>query len=336
MTLPGALLDFIRGGEKFLVAGHKEPDGDCIGSQLALCSGLRRLGKTALPCQAGPFKRPEVKLYADLFLTGPTEVDKAGARLIIVDCSSISRTGDIEPLIKGLPTAMIDHHASGQTAEGVSGPASFIDPKAPSTTFLVQKIIEELLGELTLEEAELLLFGLCTDTGFFRHGDDGSEETFLAAARLIRAGASPNKTFRAINGGRSLNSRILLGMLLSRAQPYFAGRLILSVENLEDTERFGLEGRDSDNLYQLLQSVEGVEAVAIIRQEKPDNCTIGFRSRDQLDVAAVAAHFGGGGHRNASGCSTKGTIAAIKPQILDVFRTVFHDICHSDESKPAV
>ncbi|GHV70095.1 phosphoesterase [Spirochaetia bacterium] len=329
-----ALLDFIRTGDKFLVAGHKEPDGDCIGSQLALCSCLRRLGKTAIPCSAGPFKRTEVKFYTDLFLASPTEAEKAGARLIIVDCSSISRTGDLEPFIQGLPAAIIDHHASGaNNEEGPGdnpGSVSFIDPKAPSTTFLIQKIIEELLGKLTLEEAELLLFGLCTDTGFFRHGDDGSAETFLAASRLIRAGASPNKTFRAINGGKNLNSRHLLGLLLSRAQPYFGGRLILTVEELEDTQRFGLEGRDSDNLYQLLQSVEGVEAVVVIRQEKPDNCTVGFRSRDQLDVAAVAAHFGGGGHRKASGCSIKGTINTVKPQILEVFSKIFNDICHSD------
>jgi phosphoesterase RecJ-like protein len=330
LTLPQALLDFIRTGDKFLVAGHKEPDGDCVGSQLALCSALRRLGKRAVPCSAGPFKRTEVKSYADLFLASPGEAEKEGARLIIVDCSSISRTGDLEPFIKGLPAAVIDHHASGGSGEESPGTVSFIDPKAPSTTFLVQKLIEELLGELTVEEAELLLFGLCTDTGFFRHGDHGSAETFLAASRLIRAGASPNKTFRVINGGKSLNSRLLLGLLLSRAQPYFEGRLILTVEELEDTRRFGLEGRDSDNLYQLLQSVEGVEAVAVIRQETADNCTVGFRSRDQLDVAALAAHFGGGGHRNASGCSIKGTIDTVEPQILEVFGTIFNDICHSD------
>jgi phosphoesterase RecJ-like protein len=312
------------------VAGHKEPDGDCVGSQLALCSALRRLGKEAVPCSAGPFKRAEAAVYADRFLSAPGPGERGGARVLLTDCSGLSRTGDLAPFLKGLPLGIIDHHAVGDGGGPGEGPVLYNIPEAPSTTCLVLRIIRALGLELAGEEAGLLFLGLCTDTGFFRHVDRGGELAFDAASALVRAGASPKEAFRAMHGGKSLNSRLLLGLLLSRLSSHFEGRLLLTFEEYEDTRRFGLEGRDSDSLYQLLQSVGGVEAAAVIRQEKPDNCTVGLRSRDRVDVAALAARFGGGGHRNAAGFSMAGTIAGIRPLVIDAFSAFFYDICHKN------
>jgi phosphoesterase RecJ-like protein len=126
-----------------------------------------------------------------------------------------------------------------------------------------------------------------------------------------------------MHGGKSLDSRYLLGIVLGRAEPYFGGRLIVSTEEYEDTQRYGLEGRDSDALYQLLQSISGVEAIAIIRQEKPDNCTVGLRSLDSVDVAAIARSLGGGGHKNAAGLSINGIIPEIKTKILAAFKNIW-------------
>jgi phosphoesterase RecJ-like protein len=321
--VPPELIQFIKSGSKFIVAGHKEPDGDCVGSALALCSALRRLGREALPCCAGPFKRTEIAAWAPLFTEAPGEKERAGAKLIVVDCSKAGRTGDLARHLEGLPIAVIDHHASGDHPENRAESPVFLDPEAPSVTFMILALIEALDLVPTREEAELLLFGLCTDTGYFRHVDEKGAETFECAAKLVRAGASPQKTFLAINGGKSLASRILMGHILSRAEPFFDGRLVLSCEDYEDTRRFGLEGRDSDTLYQLLQSVKGVEAIAVIRQETPANCTVGFRSRDKIDVAALAASFGGGGHRNAAGLSVEGVISEIKPKIIEAFGEIF-------------
>jgi phosphoesterase RecJ-like protein len=114
-----------------------------------------------------------------------------------------------------------------------------------------------------------------------------------------------------------------LGIILSRTESYFEGKLIISTEQYEETQRYGLEGRDSDALYQLLQSIGGVEAIAIIRQEKPDNCTVGLRSLDSVDVAAIARSLGGGGHKNAAGLSINGLIPEIKTKILAAFEKIF-------------
>jgi phosphoesterase RecJ-like protein len=318
-AVPGAFIAFIREGGKFLVAGHKEPDGDCVGSQLALCSFLRRLGKEAVPCSSGPFKRTEVLPYKDCFTPLPSGTERAGARVILVDCSARDRTGDLEPGLEGLPLGIIDHHVSAS----FDGEAVYLDPGAPSVTSMVLELIEAFGMEPVREEAQLLFFGLCTDTGFFRHVDAGGAETFAQASRMIAAGASPKDAFLAINGGRNLNSRILMGIVLSRAQSYFDGRLILSFEEYEDTQRYGLDSRDSDTLYQLLQSVAGVEAIAVIRQETPENCTVGLRSRDRVDVAKIAAQFGGGGHKNAAGLSIPGYIEEIRSRLLEECKKQF-------------
>ena len=330
---PKTLLDFIREGNKFLVAGHREPDGDCIGSQLALASVIKRMGKEAILCSAGPFRRSEIKPYEHLFCPDP---DGKDSKVIIVDCSSLDRCGDLKSFLKGLPLAVIDHHKTGHNKKKpgkTEEPGLFdecqkttdsvyIDSESPSTTLMIMKIIEELGMEMNKEEAEYIFFGLCTDTGFFRHVDSSGAETFDAAAALIRSGANPKDAFQAVYGGKSLNSRRLLGCALVRVESYYDGKLVLSSEEYVETSRFGHEGRDSDSLYRLLLSVSGVEAVVIIRQETPDKCTIGFRSNSWVDVSDIAETLGGGGHKNAAGLSIAGTTSEIKLKIIKAFEKV--------------
>jgi phosphoesterase RecJ-like protein len=313
---------FIKTGSKFIIAGHKEPDGDCIGSQLALRSALLRLGKEVTVCSAGPFNRTEIKSYAEFFVINPTEEKKPDVKVIIVDCSGRERTGSLEEYISGLPYAIIDHHATGRHPSTPEVPA-FIDASSPACTLLIEKIINALGLELTAKEAALLFFGLCTDTGFFRHLTEKNSSVFEAAARMVRCGASPKNTFHVINGGKSLDSRILLGHILTRTESHFEGRLLISYETFEEFNTFGFESRDSDSLNQMLQSVSGVEAFAIIRQELADKCTVSLRSIDKIDTGRIAASMGGGGHKNAAGLTLEGKISYIKEIILKAFQKVF-------------
>jgi len=323
VPVPGELIEFIRSGSKFIIVGHKEPDGDCVGSELALCSALRRLGKEVIPCSAGPFKRTEIAKYQDIFKTAPDEADKANARILIVDCSDLSRTGNIAPHLEGIPLAYIDHHASGQDNPIKKTALAYMDCDSPSATLLILEVIKALGLEPTKEEANFLLFGLCTDTGFFRHIDNNGEEIFLKAAELLKAGASPKNTFNAIHGGKSYNSRILLGRILSRSQLYFDGHLVLTYEDNNDICTLGHESRDSDMLFQLLQSITGVDAFVLIRQEKANECSVALRSRHGVNVGAIAEALGGGGHKNAAGFTIDGEIPDIEKIILEKFKDVF-------------
>ncbi len=314
------VLDFIGHFDSFLLLGHKEPDGDCVGSQLALASFLRRRGKEAFVLSAGPFTRTEIAPYAPFFTDAIPDAVSQKTALIVLDCSSLSRTGSLEAKIPpDMPLAFIDHHAAGDAR----GSVQCIDTHAPAVTFMIQLLIEAAGEKLSKEEAELLLFGLCTDTGFFRHLDQGSEAVFASISRLVAAGASPKHAFAMMNGGKPFASRKLMGEILSRTMALYDGKLLISWMTLADQERYGLVGRDSDMLYQLLMTVEHMEVAIIVRQESASDCTVGFRSRESIDVAAVAAIFGGGGHRLASGLHMPGQAEQIRDIMIAAFEPIF-------------
>jgi phosphoesterase RecJ-like protein len=313
--------NFVTNHDAFVIVGHKEPDGDCISSSLALGELLKYFKKPVSILNAGPFKLSEIKLFAKNFKTEftPLTSNPKKTGLFIVDCSEIHRLGDISEQVKDLDSFIIDHH---RTSSG-NPDASIIDPKAPATAYLIQQIYEHECGTIPENVATTLFLGLCTDTGYFRFLDTSSAPVFRAAARLIEAGANPRKTYDYITSGKPFNTRKLLGLMLDRVEPYFDGRLMITYETMTDTKKYGKEGRDSDMLYSALLSVEGVEAVVFMRQESTTNCTVGLRSRDDIDVSAVAAIFGGGGHKNASGLSTEATLETLKPRIIKEFSNIF-------------
>lgn len=331
------ILEFLDTYSSYMVLGHKEPDGDCIASQLVLASYLKSKGKRTALLSAGPFTRTEIASYACRFENSlPSWASESGVAAIILDCSSLARTGPLGDEIAalmaaGLAMAVIDHHASGElvaevgvgTRDSSFSELRYVDPTAPAVAFMVQGILEQASYKMSSEEAELLFFGLCTDTGFFRHLDSGSSLVFEAAGRLIVSGASPKRAFDAMNGGKPFASRKLMGELLARAEASYDGRLIMTWMDLKDQERYGLVGRDSDMLYQLLLTVEEMEVAVVVRQESETNCTVGFRSRQSIDVAAIAAAFGGGGHRLAAGLYLEGKVDDVIQRIQAAFASVF-------------
>ncbi len=316
------LKQFIDAHDFFLIAGHKEPDGDCMASCMGMKAILEHYGKEFQLLSAGPFKRNEVKRFESLFTNKMEfldEQDRKRTGLIIVDCSEINRLGEIDGDLKGLDTFIIDHHKTGELMDNAKG---YINPEAPACAFLIQLFYEKLIGELPSELAQIIFFGLCTDSGFFHFLGTDSGIVFEAAARLVNYGVDPRKIYNEINSGKPYSTRKLLGVLLEKAERYLDGRLVITYETLEDTKKYGLEGRDSDSLYSLLLSAENVEAVVFLRQDTIATCTGGFRSQDKIDVSAIAAKFGGGGHKNASGMSCDGKVENLIPLIVKEFAKV--------------
>lgn len=311
---------FIENHKAFVICGHKEPDGDCISSSLGLAKILDYFKKPYQILNAGPFKRPETKKYEPLFKTQfvrqTNELKDTG--LFVVDCSESFRLGDMESQVAHLDTFIIDHHKTAN----ISDDNAILDSTAPAAACIVQQIYEKTVGKLDKETADILFFGLCTDTGFFRFLDDKSADVFILTSRLVEAGANPRKAYDYISSGKPYSTRKLLGTTLNHTESYLDGKLLIAYETMEDTHNFGAEGRDSDALYSLLFAVEGVEVVVFVRQETDKTCTLGFRSRDEVDVSAVAAIFGGGGHKNASGACTQGTIETLIPKIKQEFAKI--------------
>lgn len=320
--VPQGIIWYIENHDCFYVLGHREPDGDCVGSQLALASFLKGMGKRVHVLSSGPFTRSEIVGFEGKFRDyAPPERDYERAAAIVVDCSSMSRIGVVSENMPKVPIAFIDHHASGE----VPGDSDYLDHTAPAVTAMVFLLMEAMDHEPTKEEADLLFFGLCTDTGFFRHVDERGSATFDIAAQLVRAGASPKRTFFDINGGKSINSRKLLGEMLLRIEPHYEGKLLVSWVTVKDQQFYGMSSRDTDMLYQLMMSIGGCEACFVVKQEAENQCTVGFRSRETVNVADIAARFGGGGHRLASGLSTQGTVDSVKAKLVEAFSAVFAD-----------
>jgi len=315
---------FIQKHNSFIVIGHKEPDGDCISSCLALAAILDHFNKPYQLISAGPFKRNEIQKFKSLFSSTIEFMDSSERKqtgLLITDCSEISRLGDLDFDFKGLDTFIIDHHKTSDLVEGAQG---YINGKAPAAAYLVQLFYEALIGPLPEELAKTVFFGICTDTGFFRFLDSSSESADLlsAAARLVSYGAEPRLIYNEINNGKPWSTRKLLGFLLNRAERHLGGKLIITWETQEDTHKLGSEGRDSDALYQMLLSTKDAKAAVFLRQDSPTTCTGGFRSLDEVDVSIVASKFGGGGHKNASGMSTEGRIETLIPAIVKEFARI--------------
>lgn len=314
--------DFIENHSFFLIAGHKEPDGDCMASCLGVEGILKHFKKKYLLLSSGPFKRSEVKAFEEFFtdkIPFLDDTDRKKTGLIIVDCSEVVRLGELNGDLKGLDTYIIDHHKTGELPENAKG---YINPKAPACAYLIQLFYEKLIGPLPESLAKTIFFGLSTDTGFFRFLGSDSADVFNAAARLVEYGADPRNIYNQINSGKPYSTRKLLGLLLEKAERYLDGRLVITYESLEDTKKYGLEGRDSDALYSLLLSSQNVEAVVFLRQDTSATCTGGFRSQDKIDVSSVAAKFGGGGHKNAAGMSCNGKVETLIPQIVKEFSKI--------------
>lgn len=310
---------FVQNHDFFYIAGHKEPDGDCVSSCIGISKILENFNKPYSLLNAGPFKRIEIKKYAYLFsnqMDFQTEDERKRTGLIICDCSELHRLGDIDGDLSNLDTFIIDHH---KTADIPEGTLSITDSTSPSASLLVQLIYENLCGQVPYELAEILFFGSMTDTGFFRFLSSNDADVLTALSRLVAAGVDPRKTYDYMTSGKAYSTRKLLGVLLDHAERYIDGKLVITYETMEDTKKWGQEGRDSDALYSTLLCVEGVEAVVFVRQDTETTCTAGLRSKDKIDVSKIAAKFGGGGHKNASGLSCNGKLDTLIPQIVKEF-----------------
>jgi phosphoesterase RecJ-like protein len=194
-----------------------------------------------------------------------------------------------------------------------------VEPSAPSTTILVLDLFEAIGLTPDADTARLILFGLCTDTGFFRHLGPSSADTYRAVARLVERGTSTADVYMMVYGRRELASRKLLGEMLERAESHWSDRLIVTWQTIADRKKLDAHQRGEDDLYRLLQTVKGNVAVVLIREEEEGLFSVGLRSTAEVNVGAIAASFGGGGHRQAAGFDIHGTLESVKNTIIETF-----------------
>jgi phosphoesterase RecJ-like protein len=325
LPVPQELIDAFNSFDEFVIIGHEHPDSDSIHSQMSTGKLLSQLGKKTHLVSAGPFTRGEIISYKESFERHlSSDLDPANTLVVIVDCSSPDRIGYLSDEIAGFSVAVIDHHASGDSS---FGDIRYIDPKAFSVTFMIHHLFKTMGLHIDEDTAHMLLFGMATDTGYFRHIGPYRGEIFKAAAQLIELGASPRDIHAGMFGQKSFASRKLLGLLLSRMEEAFDGRLLYTWESAEEMEYYGELNRDSETLYAQMLSIYDCEVILYIRENTDDRttCTVGFRSHadSHIDVGEIAAEFGGGGHRKAAGATISASIEQIIKMMQERFSREF-------------
>ena len=300
-------------GRKVLVTTHRKPDGDAAGSMIGLTRILRGLGHDVVMWHVeGP------GLPDDLaWLLGPDEAVVGGPvadheeRLVVsVDAATSHRMTDDDLSALGGPIINIDHHHDNP----MWGHYNFVDGGASSSAEMVVRVADALGAEITAEVALPLYVGLVTDTGRFSYGSTGAE-AHAVAARLIDAGVDPAAVFRRVYEGVPFGDVRLVGRALAGARSELEGRLIIAVITDDDVTEAG--GQNSDGVVEALRAVGGAEVAAVIRQVHGAWRVSVRASGDTVDVSAIAALEGGGGHRAAAGFTSQRDPDAIIALIRD-------------------
>ncbi|MGI6438784.1 MAG: DHH family phosphoesterase [Sphaerochaetaceae bacterium] len=313
--VPPKVLEALKAATVAVIIGHVGPDGDCIHSQIAMQKLLQRLGCEAHLVNAGPFQRKEIRSYEKRFSAHISqELYDRNPLVVMVDCSTIDRIGYLSEEIEGLTILTIDHHASGKPF----GDLSYIVPKSFSTTLVIMQIFKALDIEITTDVAEHLLFGLATDTGFFKFIGPYRGETFALVGELVDKGVSPNEIFSQMEGGNSLASSLFLGKLLQSIEVHLDGRLLVVVEDPQDLERFGESERPTDALYAHLLGIDGVQAALYIKFIDEGVWEVGFRGShySAIDVGSISVEYGGGGHKKAAGATVESSLEELKTRLI--------------------
>jgi phosphoesterase RecJ-like protein len=301
----------LHSGRRFLVSSHQRPDGDAIGSAVGCALALRELGKQADVVMDGvpphflqPF--PAVDQIRVL-----THVDEVTDGAIIMECSSLDRTG-----VRGLdrsPVLNIDHHV-GNTRYGA---LNWVDESAAACTELLFTLIEKLGIRLTPAIATHVYLGLLTDTGSFRFSHITSR-SFEIARRCVEAGANPQWIASVHYDSSTLGRVRIFGHVLNTMRLDDTGRVALLTMTNADAAAAGASYDDTDGLINFPLGVKDIQAVAFFKEAGQDDWRVSMRSKGEVDVGAIARAHAGGGHKNAAGCSVRGRL----PELQEAFLTL--------------
>jgi phosphoesterase RecJ-like protein len=308
------ICDAIHARRRFLITSHAKPDGDSIGSQLAMAYALEVLGKDVRIVNADPPPEHYMEFpgVARIEITrqlverpGPID-DEA---LIVMESSDLKRTGIAG--LEGRFTVNIDHH-QGNTS---FGQLNWIDQSAAACGEMVFDLIEALGVPLTIEIATHAYLAILTDTGSF-HYSNITPKTFDICRRLTEAGVNPAAMARRVYDQNSFGKLKLIGALLAEMDLLDGGRLAAMYLNDDILNATGTTYSDTEGLINLPLTAKEIRAVVFFKLGADGDIHVSMRSKYDVDVRAIAARHGGGGHKNAAGFKVRGPLNAVRDGIL--------------------
>lgn len=308
----GAAVAAIRDARRVLLACHINPDGDTLGSMIALTLALEHLGKSCTMLSADGVPA----LYEFLPETERIvrHAEPHGWDLaIVLDAGDISRVGTVvAETVLAAPLLMdIDHHVTA----GQFGQIRLLDAGAAATGEIVYDLLLALQAPITLPIAECLLCALLTDTGSFRFMNV-TPRTMEIAAEMIRLGASPNTIAENVFENKPFAAQKLLGRALDSLQCSPDCRIVWAHVTQADFQEFGATDEATEGVVNAVRSVQGAEVALFFREMPSGRLRVSLRSRESFDVSQVAQQFGGGGHRLASGCTLDGPPAEAEARLV--------------------
>ena len=294
--------EFLKGVRTAAVAGHVNPDGDCVGSCLGVYNYIR-----------DNYPETDVDVYLEQprqvfrFMNGFDSIHtslisgKQYDLLILLDISSRDRIGVAEPLVDAAKkTLCFDHHVTNRGSYSWL----FNVPEISSTCELVFSFMEE--GKVSRNCAECIYTGMVHDTGVFQYSST-SPETMRAAAKLMEKGVPFSEIIERTFFEKTYVQNQLLGRALMESILLFNGRLIISYMRQRDMHFYGVTSEDMDGIVSQLRNTAGVEVAVFMYETDTEVYKVSLRSRETVDVSRIAQHFGGGGHIRAAGATMQGT-----------------------------
>lgn len=304
---PAELIDVLRRGQRFVVASHARPDGDAIGSAMAMALAVRALGKHAtVVADAVPpvFLQPFPGVDGMQITTEITETFDAA---LIMECSDLARTG-----VRGLdrsPVINIDHHPGNRRY----GAINWVDESAAACSEMAFTLIDALGVPLSPEIATHVYLALLTDTGSF-HFSHLTPRTYEIARRCVEAGANPQWIATTHYDSNSLARVRVFGAVMNAMAVVDVGRVALLSITRQTMADLGATNDDLEGLINFPLTVKDIEAVAFFKEVGDQDWRVSMRSKGSVNTGAIARQFNGGGHTNASGCSAKGSLEDIYTQ----------------------
>jgi len=307
------VVELIESKNRFAITAHARPDGDSLGSSLGLYWLLLALDKEAEVIMRDPVPCSYRQLPgADKVRVTPA-VDLPYDAVFVIECSDITRPGLID--LEKQFVVNIDHHAT----TALFGSINWLDSTASAVGEMIYNLTKATGVRVTREIAECVYTALITDTGSF-HYSNTTERTFKVASELVRTGVKPAKTAEAVFASYPWSKIQLFGEVLSTARRDSSGHVAWMRQTLAMQERAGASEEDADGFVNYPLTVGEVEAVALLKETEPGVYRTSLRSKGDVNVAKVAEKFGGGGHRNAAGCTLKGDWEEVEIEIVSLLR----------------
>jgi bifunctional oligoribonuclease and PAP phosphatase NrnA len=303
------VVELIETRNRFAITSHVRPDGDSLGSSLGLYWLLRALDKDVEVIMRDPAPHSYQKLPgADAIRVTPA-VDRPYDAVFVIECSDIDRPGLID--LEKQFVVNIDHH----TSTALFGTINWIDSTASAVGEMIYNLCKATGVRVTKEIAEGVYTALLTDTGSF-HYSNTTERTFKIASELVRTGVRPAKTAEAIFGNYQWPKIELLSHVLATARRDDTGKVAWMSQTLEMQHQTKASEEDADGFVNFPLTVGEVEAAALFKECAPGVYRTSLRSKGDVNVAKIAEQFGGGGHRNAAGCTLTGSLDEIERQVV--------------------